>query len=215
MSTAIISIIIDDREKGSDVYQTMQQMPNLRIDIRRLPVGDYLVDQRLLFERKTFADLILSIKDGRLFAQAKQLASCKWPVALILQGTSQELKSHGMRREAIQGAIISLSMRFGIPVLRAKDAAECARIMIYAARQTDPSIVKISRRPGIQPKGKKRLQLHVLTGLPGIGPVRALRLINHFVTLEKIFTVSIDELQKVGGIGMGTAKKIYTVIHFR
>ncbi|MEW5891465.1 MAG: hypothetical protein AB1768_21085 [Pseudomonadota bacterium] len=34
-------------------------------EVRRLAVGDYLVDGRFLFERKTLADLALSIKQGR------------------------------------------------------------------------------------------------------------------------------------------------------
>jgi len=45
--------------------------------IERLPLGDYLIDEVLLIERKTLPDLAAPIKDGRLFGQAHRLTG--WP----------------------------------------------------------------------------------------------------------------------------------------
>ena len=57
------------------------------MEVERLTLGDYLVDNTFLFERKTLPDLAESIKQGRLFSQALRLAESKLSVALILEGT--------------------------------------------------------------------------------------------------------------------------------
>ncbi len=64
-----ISIIADDREPN-DIIKSLTERPDVDITIKRLSVGDYLVDNRLLFERKTIHDFAISIIDGRLFKQA-------------------------------------------------------------------------------------------------------------------------------------------------
>lgn len=70
-----IPLVIDDRERAGPLPAVLAQAGVFDMEIRRLAVGDYLVDGRLLFERKTLPDLALSIKDGRLFGQALRLAA--------------------------------------------------------------------------------------------------------------------------------------------
>lgn len=75
-----------------------------------MPLGDFEVDERLLFERKTLVDLVASIKDGRLFSQACRMANGDRLAAIILEGTTRGLSQSGMRREAIQGASATWKM---------------------------------------------------------------------------------------------------------
>ena len=56
-----------------------------------------------------------------------------------------------MTREAIQGALINVSLILGIPVLRSRDAEESARIMLYAGRQLCSVISGAVMRPGSRP----------------------------------------------------------------
>ena len=63
-----ITVIADDREIKSEVIHFLLEMKNVSVAIKRLSLGDYLVDNRLLFERKTLNDFALSIIDGRLFS---------------------------------------------------------------------------------------------------------------------------------------------------
>ena len=127
--------VADDRESGSGVVEALSNMENVEVRIERLPIGDYAVDDIFLFERKTMMDLTKSIKDARLFRQACRLAGDSRRAAFILEGTSVDLGSSKMRREAIQGALITLTLMLGLPLLRAIDAAETARLVFYAARQ--------------------------------------------------------------------------------
>ena len=110
-----ITVIADDRERKSEVIQFLSEMKNVSVGIKRLSIGD-LVDNRLVFERKTLNDFALSIIDGRLFSQAIRLVSSKYNSVLILEGTGKELTETGIRREAMQGALITVSIVLGVPV---------------------------------------------------------------------------------------------------
>ncbi len=213
MQDAVIPIIADDRERKSDVVDELLKLPQVQLTIQRLPVGDYLVAGRLLFERKTMLDLAASIRDGRLFAQAKRLAAAKEMPALILQGAGSDLRAQGMSREAIQGALVSLAFRFGIPVLRARDGNECASLMLYAAMQTANGKRVHLRRPTGLGKNTQRRRLYILQGLPGVGDVRGRNLLERFQTPANVFTASVDELKQVRSIGRIQAEKIYSLIH--
>ena len=176
--------------------------------IARLALGDYLIDDSLLIERKTLPDLVDSIKDGRLFGQGCGLARTGIWTALILEGTGKDLAGCGMRREAIQGALITLTLFLGIPLLRSQTPQETARLMLFAARQARTVATGALPRRGRRPRGKYRVQARVLQGLPGIGPERAKRLLDKFGTIEAVMTAAVEELASVRGVGMATAQSI-------
>ena len=211
-SPPTVHIRVDDRERRSVLLSVLQQAENVAVTIERLPVGDYEVDSQLIVERKTLLDLVASIKEGRLFAQCYRLMQSELPCALLLEGSSDDLARSGMRREAIQGALMQITLFMQIPVLRALDAAESASLLLMAARH----LRTLSARKSVGPKRyrasritkKEKQQLYLLQGLPGIGLTRARLLLERFGSVEEVLTASERELQQVAGIGNSTAKKI-------
>ena len=208
-----ISVVVDDRESDAGVLHALTAMEGVHAVTSRLPLGDYLVDDKLLFERKTLDDLVASIKDGRLFRQCLRLAASKRRGIVILEGTTGDVTSRGMSREAIQGALISISVIMGIPLLRSRDAEETARLMIYTARQVSATVSGAIARHGVRPKGKRRNQIEVLQALPGIGPARAKRLLDNFGTVEGVMRAEAEELAQLPGIGMVTAQAVRWVLN--
>lgn len=176
--------------------------------VRRLTLGDYLVDGRILFERKTLPDLVTGIISGRLFTQALRLASTSWRPAIILEGTGQDLAESGMRWEAIQGALVTVTLFCGIPLLRARTPAETVSTMLFAAQQGQAYVTGSLPRPGYRPRGKRARQLFILQGLPGIGPERARRLLARFGSVEGVVNARPKELRSVEGIGKQIAEKL-------
>ena len=176
----------------------------------RLELGDYLLDGRLLFERKTLSDLAASLKDGRLFEQGIRLAASPLHKAIILEGNSHDLMKCGMRREALQGALITLTLFLGIPLLRSLNPDETARLMIYANRQFESLASNAPPRlfSGKRPKGKRKIQLRILQSLPGIGPSIAHNLLEQFGSVEAVLAADEASLLCVAGIGAGRAKTI-------
>lgn len=204
-----IPIVVDDREQSNPLLPLLLESAAFEVRVERLTLGDYQVDDRFLFERKTLSDLVLSIEDGRLFDQALRLAQAKGlRPALVLEGTSRDLGGCSMRWEAIQGALVTVCLFVGLPVLRTRSPAETARTFLYAARQGRTLAHGALPRRGWRPKGKAALQRYLLQGLPGIGPARAARLLAHFGNVGKVFTASECELTSVAGIGTHTARRI-------
>jgi ERCC4-type nuclease len=205
---AHINIIADDREHKSEVIKLLAGIENVAVRIRRLPIGDYQVDFRAIVERKTIKDFALSIIDGRLFKQMIRLANSTFMGVLILEGTVSKTAELGITREAMQGALITVSLILGIPVLRSKDSAETAKLIVYIGRQIESIAIGGVHRHGYRPKNKRKRQLFILQGLPGIGPERAGRLLDKFGSVAAVISADSDELQAVYGIGKNVADKI-------
>jgi ERCC4-type nuclease len=201
-------IEVDDRESASPVFTVLRECTEFNVTVRRLPRGDYFVDNRFLFERKTMPDLVAAIIDGRLFGQALRLAQSPLRAAMILEGTTRELAASSMRWEAIQGALVTVALFCGIPLLRTRTPEETVRTMHFAARQARTFASGALPRRGYRPRGKRARQLYILQSLPGIGPERADRLLERFGSVEAVMAANADVLSSVPGIGDRTAEKV-------
>jgi DNA excision repair protein ERCC-4 len=202
-----VQIVADDRERAAPVVEALRAINGVEVICQRLKIGDYQINE-WLFERKTLLDFAESIKDGRLFSQANRLAAACPSAAFILEGKTSDLTQSRMRREALQGAMISLALIYQLPILRSFDPGETAHLLVYAGQQLHRDRADHVFRHGTRPKRRRRLQLYVLQGLPGIGPERAERLLAQFGGVEAVMTASREEIQRVPGIGEKIAGSI-------
>jgi len=210
-----IHVAIDHREYQSKLPETLAKVENITISKTHLRLGDYLVNDTLLIERKTLTDLVSSIKSGRLFTQMFNLSRAEKQAVLLLEGNSVDLAGSGMQRAAIQGALIHISLKLQIPILRAKDVEESSRIIRYIGWQSEPIHQKkasVKRYRPFKLNSKQKKQLFLLQGLPGIGGERAKALLEKFGSVENIVKASEKELQTVPGIGKYIAKRIRWVV---
>jgi DNA excision repair protein ERCC-4 len=102
----------------------------------------------------------------------------------------------------------TISLILGIPVLRSKKPFETACLILYAARQIRSIAKGVFQRHGYRPGGKRKKQLFILQGLPGVGNERAARLLDVFGSVEAVVTATIEQLQSVDGIGKHIAERI-------
>lgn len=195
----------DHREGNNAVVRLLDASLEFDLTHAHLEVGDYLVDGRLLFERKTLTDFVQAVISGRLFTQATRLSTSTLRAAIIVEGTSRDLADSGMRWEAIQGALITVTLCYGIPVLRTRTPEETVKTMSCAARQATALAAGALARPGYRPRSKHARQLFILQGFPGIGPERARRLLTRFGSIRAIIEADVDALRAVEGIGEETA----------
>ena len=207
-----IHITADDRESKSDVINSLSEIEDVNVSIQRLSVGDYQIDRRVIVERKTIKDFAISIVDGRLFRQMIRLSNSTSHGVLILEGTAADTVDLKITRASIQGALITVSLILGIPVLRSKNTSESAWLMVYIGRQLESMTRGGIQRHGYRPRGNRKRQLFILQGLPGIGPQKAGRLLDRFGSVEAAISAGSDELQTVDGIGKSIADRIGWVV---
>lgn len=129
----MIRLVVDNRER--ELYdcclQKIETYQNISIEMQQLPLGDIEVflNDNLVFawERKTFADLLSSIKDGRYSEQSHRLENVygRQKVVYLLEGI---LNQYVSQKSLIISTIASLMFYKGFHVFRStsvQDSADC------------------------------------------------------------------------------------------
>jgi ERCC4-type nuclease len=205
-----IHIHIDNRESSS---QIARELLTLGVDVRlsNLPVGDYVLSDRVAVERKSSNDMISSIIDRRLFDQLKALKEAYSVPLLLIEG----IELFGIRRmhpEAIRGALASVVVDYGISTLWTMNQRESAQ-MLYtiAKREQTERETRVTIRGEKKPPSIREMQEFLVAGLPNVDSVLGKRLLEHFGSVEGVFAATKEGLMEVPGIGKKIAEKIRLV----
>lgn len=207
-----ISIKADTREQNPDVERFLSQEYGIAVVREQLRWGDYVIDDDIVVERKTPYDFAQSIIDGRLFRQAAGIKQGFDHALFIVEGEDIYAASQNIHQNAIAGALVSIALRWQIPVLFSRDARHTAFLLYLAAGQRLKANQDFLYRCGRRPKRLRRRQLFLLQGLPRVGPALAEKLLNHFGSVETVMTASEQVLKDVDGIGRKKAGEIKKVL---
>ncbi len=201
-----LRIIVDERERKSGIPNLLKAV-GLNLEMKTLPIGDYIVAPETVVERKSIRDLMASIFDGRLFDQCSRLKEhFAYPI-VIVEGNVDEIEEITENPLIFYGALSTVVLDFKIPIIPTPSAAHTAKLLVSLCSRKDPPkgpyLKKIKKSSDLD-----KQQLSVLCSLPGIGEKFAVRMLAKFGTPLKVFTASISELAKVEGLGEARAKKI-------
>lgn len=201
-----MTIIADNREKSSGLPNLLS-VKGIDVKMHQLSVGDYIIDNDIIIERKTNIDFVQSIITGRLFNQCARLRKTGMIPLIIVEGNPFETR-HNLKPEAIKGALLAVSLSWQIPIIRSSGKEDTVRLIIMAAKQqiNPPTFI---HRTGKKPKKVQRQQHYFIESMPGVGHELAQRLLTHFSTIKKIVTANVSSLEKVEGIGKMKATKLY------
>lgn len=188
------------RRKGADVREIM------------LEIGDYLISDQIVIERKTASDFLASLIDGRLFNQLTQMLNYEKPL-LIIEGTPRELFFlRNINANALIGALASIALDFRVPILFSDGRAQTANYIYIIAKRAQQSKEKEISLRKKQAFSLKEWQQFIVESLPGVGPKTAKSLLKHFGSVKAIFNASLKDLEKIPGMGKRKAKKIIEVL---
>lgn len=205
------SIIVDSRELASRVARELLDH-GIVSKPKVLDIGDYVLSDRLAVERKTAEDFLQSIIDKRLLRQVLRLRQSYERPVIILEGEGIYSK-RSIHPNAVRGALASIVVDFGVPIIFSRDEKETAALIAAMLRRE-----KAEGREDAQIRGDKRVltlreqQESVIAGLPGVNITLARRLLEEFRSVERVFRAKEEELTRVQGIGEKKAKEIRRVI---
>ena len=126
-------IVVNNTEFNASIGANLRKK-GLDIDFEAMAIGDFKIGDRVLIERKFVPEFIGSLLEGRLLEQANTLISeAERPLLLIEGGGLFTQKS--VHNNSLMGALATLTIDLGLPVITTKDNEETARFLIIAAKR--------------------------------------------------------------------------------
>jgi len=219
-----VDIIIDSREasKQRDIVEELRRR-GLKVAIRNLSAGDYYLlateDKKpILVERKSIIDFANSVRDNRIWEQAKLLKEFENKedaiAILLIEGSFSLLKRFTKWNiTAILRVIDEIITTWNLRVLPTPNKEATIAWLAAKAKSLGATNRKriIRLRTEKKPMTLNERILYVAEGI--VGPTIARKLLRHFKTLRNIANASIPELMKVEGIGEKRAREIYAIFN--
>jgi len=150
-----MKIIIDEREHGlfEKCIFVLNTQSFITIELSKavLPIGDILLRTNdgkdiILIERKSFSDLLASIKDGRYEEQSYRLSHSSGipshSIFYLLEGMFSQLRNPNMEKKLIYSAMTSLQFFKGFSVQRTSSIGETAEWIISMADKIERELSK-------------------------------------------------------------------------
>lgn len=207
-------IIIDTRERKSRVSRILSKR-KIELKEMHLDVADYIISDRVGIERKTVGDFLNSVIDQRLFDQLSRLNKAFEKPVLILEGNPRDLyEERDVHKNAVMGALSSIAIDYGIPIIWTRNELETASFMerIAIREQTDGK-----REPCARPCKKlsdlPSMQEFLIAGLPNVNTALSRRLLEHFKTPREIFCATEEKLMEVNGLGREKVRGVFDTLN--
>lgn len=131
---------------------------------------------------------------------------------LIVEGAAEEYDRAAVSRLSLQGALITATLVYGLPVLYSSGPAETARLLRIAACQLRRREARGPARFCSKTGSDRRLRMLMLEAVPDIGPVRAEALVDAYGTIEAIAAASVRDLATTVGIGPVIAARLKRIV---
>jgi ERCC4-type nuclease len=202
----------DFRERAGGVPDLLAKA-GCQLDFVQLPVGDYIIAERILVERKSASDLDVSIKNRRLFEQMARASRSYEKVILIVEAGWGSLPAIGR-----VGALARvLREHANVSIVQVADRNELAMWIVRLDKQETGQVSP--GRSVLDPTLRKRrlsddqLRERMLAHLPGVGAKAARALLDAHGSIANLAALDIKQLRKVEGIGKVRAQRVYEIFH--
>ena len=220
---------IDNRESKSRINSAIQYFSDkYKIETDNYPVGDFIFDEKVCFEYKTANDMISSVIDNRVFRQAERMKQYPFSYIIIVGNVANAInernasywnRKNQIRQFTVKNYLGSLArLNIDSHVIHVDNNAQCWILMDFLVKKllnNNPNIRGVDRP-------KATLSDPIATFLSciyindsqrlGIKTAVMIREYLHLKSLKDLLDVKYDDLIKVNGVGVKTAKKIMEVL---
>ena len=209
-----VAIVADQRELDSTIARDLSTREGVQTELETLAVGDYVLSDRVVVERKTVSDFLDTLTGGdrSMFEQVGDATRYYARPVVVIEGDDL-YGERNVHHKAIQGALASLAVDFGASILQTADEDETADLLeTIARREQEESNREVSVHGEKQSKTLTEQQEYVVTSVAEVGPVTARGMLEHFGSVEAVMTADEDGLQDVEGVGAVTAERFREVV---
>lgn len=237
----MVSLLIDNRESKTRINSALNyfightQMEDGKYKgngnvakVSTLPVGDFVFDNKVIFEYKTANDIISSIIDGRVFRQVEKMKQYPFSYVIIVGNVAQTInernENYWNRRNQVKqftvrnylGALARLQVES--KVIHVDNNQQCWTVMDFIVQKL------LDENPNVRGVDRPKVTLSdpIATFLSciyinensrlGIKTAVMIREYLHLESLSDLLDVKYEDLVKVKGVGVKTAKKIMEVL---
>ncbi|WP_135823587.1 DEAD/DEAH box helicase [Halorussus ruber] len=209
-----VEIVADQRELDSTIARDLSTREGIETRLETLSVGDYVLSDRVVVERKSVGDFLDTLTGGdrSMFEQLGDATRHYARPVVILEGEGL-YEERNVHPNAIRGALSSLAVDFGASVLQTTGEDDTADLLeVIATREQEADDREVSVHGEKASKTLAEQQEYVVSSIADIGPVTARSLLEEFRTVEAVMTAREDDLLEVQGVGEVTAERIREVI---
>lgn len=163
-------------------------------------------------QRKAVADLVSSLRDGRLQRELRQMVELDQAVLLIEGSWKWNRKGvherTGYSRKEYNGLVLSVQS-FGIWVVTTESIEDSAEYL----RQMELWFQKLEHESLLRkPKAKVPEAIHILSHFDGVSLTRAKAIYDHFGKVPLRWDTTKEEMLKVPHLGKITVEKLWKAI---
>ncbi|WP_123535258.1 DEAD/DEAH box helicase [Halosimplex salinum] len=210
-----VEVVVDQRELDAAIAKDLSRKDEVETRLETLAVGDYVLSDRVVVERKTVSDFLDTLTGGderSMFEQVKDATRYYARPIVVIEGEDL-YGERNVHPNAIRGALASLAVDFGASVLRTTDEDETTELLsVIAAREQEDEDRTVSVHGEKSSKTLAEQQEYVVASVAEVGPVTAESLLAEFGSVEAVLTADADELQTADGVGEVTAERIREVV---
>jgi Fanconi anemia group M protein len=208
-----VEVVADQRELDSTIARDLSTRDGVETRLETLAVGDYVLSDRVVVERKTVADFLDTLTGGdrSLFEQVGDAARHYERPVVVIEGEGL-YGERNVHPKAIHGALASLAVDFGASVLRTTGEDETADLLeVVAEREQVESDREVSVHGEKQSRTLAEQQEYVVAAIAEVGPVTARALLEEFGSVEAVMTADEEALREAEGVGEVTAERVREV----
>ncbi|MEC7703728.1 MAG: ERCC4 domain-containing protein, partial [Candidatus Thermoplasmatota archaeon] len=139
-----VAVTVCENLEGTALVARLKQN-GLTINLENLEQGDLRMAGNVLVELKSTGDFVDSLAQGRLLEQVSKLVNSSSRSIMIVEGN--DLFMHQtVSGEAIMGAVSTLTLDYGVPVITSASTEETARFIAISARRETKMIEQLSTK---------------------------------------------------------------------
>lgn len=226
-----MKVLIDNRESKTRIKSAEKFFKKLGYKpiVETLTVGDYVFHDRICFEYKTASDMIGSIKDGRIFRQARNMLQYDYSFIIVVGSVPQQINKDNKNAywykgnspknrftvKAYIGAVARLETYSRVLVVDNQQQAFQLMDALVSKIFMDNVDVKMIDRPqsGLYNPVASYLSCIYINDSQRLSAKAALKVCefleeNHL----KLFDLEVNDLMSIDGIGKKTAQAVFDAI---